>query len=213
MLGPIAQGLGDVLERTGTIEGDEIRGKKGDFVLTVDPSRTGGHQLRVVVESKDRAVSVRAITEELAEARHNRSAQGAIVVFTPQHAPASAHPLAIVGRDVWCVVDPGAPDRLPLECAVRLARIFALDSLRAAPVQIRPDAVHRALEGIRTQLSTIQGMKSRLTSIATASGAVAAELDGMRVGVLRGLAEVEAELSRVEDGEGGARTSKSRVSA
>jgi hypothetical protein len=70
MLGPIAQGLGDVLERTGTVAGDEIKGKKGDFVLTVDPGRTGGHQLRVVIESKDRAMSVRAITEELAEARH-----------------------------------------------------------------------------------------------------------------------------------------------
>jgi hypothetical protein len=203
ILGGIAQGLGDVLERTGTVAGDEIRGKKGDFVLTVDPGRTGGHQLRVVIESKDRAVSVRGITEELAEARHNRSAQGAIVVFTPQHAPSSAYPLAIVGRDVWCVVDPETPDRLPLECAVRLARIFALDSLRTAPVQIRPEVIHRAVEGIGTQLSTIQGMKSRLTSISAASSAVAADLDGMRVGVLRGIAEVEAELGRVEDSENG----------
>jgi hypothetical protein len=201
LLGGIAQGLGDVLERTGTITGDEIKGKKGDFVLTVDPSRTGGHQLRVVVESKDRAVSVRAITEELAEARHNRSAQGAIVVFTPQHAPASAYPLSIVGRDVWCVIDPEAPDRLPLECAVRLARIFALDSLRATPVQIRPDVIHRALEGIRTQLSTIQGMKGRLTSIASASNTVASELDGMRVGVLRGLVDIEAELGKIQEPE------------
>jgi hypothetical protein len=201
LLGGIAQGLGDVLERTGTVAGDEIKGKKGDFVLTVDPSRTAGHQLRVVIESKDRAVSVRAITEELAEARHNRSAQGAIVVFTPQHAPASAYPLSIVGRDVWCVVDPESPDRLPLECAVRLARIFALDSLRAAPVQIRPDVIHRALEGIRTQLSTIQGMKGRLTSIANASNTVASELDGMRVGVMRGLVDIEAELGKIQEPE------------
>lgn len=171
LLGEIAGGLGDAIERTGTLPGETIKAKKGDFVLTVDPSRTRGAELRVVIESKDRTLSTRQVIDELAAARQNRSAQAAVIVFTPQHAPANVDPLAIVGRDVWCVLDPAAPDRLPLECAVRLARIFALDALREEPVEVDVVAVDQALDGIRTQLSTIQGMKASLTSITTATGA------------------------------------------
>jgi len=194
LLGDISSGLGDAIERTGTLPGETIKGKKGDFVLTVDPSRTRGADLRVVIESKDRAMSTRQVIEELAAARQNRSAQAAVIVFSPQHAPANVDPLAIVGRDVWCVLDPAAPDRVPLECAVRLGRIFALDALRDRPVEIDLAAVDHALDGIRTQLSAIQGMKASLTSISTATGRVTADLDGLRVGILRSVAGIEEEL-------------------
>ncbi len=194
MLGDITRGLGDGLERTGTLAGETIKAKKGDFVLTVDPSRTRGADLRVVIESKDRVMSTRQVTEELAAARQNRSAQAAVIVFSPQHAPANVDPLAIVNRDVWCVVDPSAPDRLPLECAVRLARIFALDALRERPVEVDVAAVDRALEGIRAQLSAIQGMRSNLTSITNATTKVSADLDGLRVGILRSVTQIEEEL-------------------
>ncbi len=200
LLGEITHGLGDGLERTGTLPGETIKGKKGDFVLTVDPSRTRGADLRVVIESKDRAMSTRQVTEELAAARQNRSAQAAVIVFTPQHAPANVDPLAIVNRDVWCVVDPAAPDRLPLECAVRLGRIFALDALRDRPVEVDVAAVDRALEGIRSQLSAIQGMKSNLTSITNATSKVSADLDGLRVGILRSVSQVEEELKAAAAG-------------
>ncbi len=76
-----------------------------------------------------------------------------------------------MGRDIWCVLDPAAPDRLPLECAVRLARIFTLDALRERPVEVDVAAVDQALDGIRTQVSTVQGMQASLTSITTAAGA------------------------------------------
>ena len=194
LLGEISGGLGDAVERTGTLPGETLKAKKGDFVLTVDPSRTRGADLRVVIESKDRAMSTRQVIEELAAARQNRSAQAAVIVFTPQHAPANVDPLAIVGRDVWCVLDPAAPDRLPLECAVRLARIFALDALRDRPVEVDVAAVDHALDGIRTQLSAIQGMKASLTSITSATGKVSADLDGMRVGILRSVTQIEEEL-------------------
>ena len=39
MLGDIARGSGDLVDRTGTEAGDVIRSKKGDFVLTIDPAR------------------------------------------------------------------------------------------------------------------------------------------------------------------------------
>ncbi len=194
LLGEISGGLGDAVERTGTLPGETIKAKKGDFVLTVDPSRTRGADLRVVIESKDRAMSTRQVIEELAAARQNRSAQAAVIVFTPLHAPANVDPIAIVGRDVWCVLDPVAPDRLPLECAVRLARIFALDAMRDRPVEVDVAAVDHALDGIRNQLSAIQGMKASLTSITNVTGKVSADLDGLRVGILRSVTQIEEEL-------------------
>ena len=55
----VARGSGDLVDRTGGETGELLRSKKGDFVLTVDPARTGGAEVRVVVEAKDRAMSVR----------------------------------------------------------------------------------------------------------------------------------------------------------
>lgn len=194
LLGEIAAGMGDAVERTGTLAGETLKAKKGDFVVTLDPIWTRGVDLRVVVESKDRSLSTRAITEELAAARQNRAAQSAVIVFTPEHAPANVAPLHVMGRDVWCVLDPEAPDRLPLECAIRLARVFALETLREAPASVDTDAIARSLDAMRTQLSAVQGMKANLTSISTATKKVYADLDGLKVSILRGVAEIEAEI-------------------
>src|SRR5436190_1554177 len=74
MLADVARGSGDLVDRTGCETGELLRSKKGDFVVTIDPALTGGADLRVVVEAKDRAMSVRSIREELREAKENRAA-------------------------------------------------------------------------------------------------------------------------------------------
>jgi hypothetical protein len=61
---------------------------KGDFVLGIDPTRTRGVDLRVVVEAKDRSVSLRRLSAEVAEAKENRRAI-ALAVFTPAGAPSA----------------------------------------------------------------------------------------------------------------------------
>ena len=86
-LGALAQGLGDLVERTGTDGGDAMTSKKGDLVITIDPTRTRGTSLRIVVEAKDRPMPLGRMTKELAEARVNRSAAIAMAVFTPHTAP------------------------------------------------------------------------------------------------------------------------------
>ncbi|MEA2606735.1 MAG: hypothetical protein QOI00_1492, partial [Chloroflexota bacterium] len=65
MLADVARGSGDLVDRTGCETGELLRSKKGDFVVTIDPARTGGADVRVVVEAKDREMSVRSIREEL----------------------------------------------------------------------------------------------------------------------------------------------------
>jgi len=42
-------------------------------------------------------------------------------VFTPAHAPSGVAPFNLVGDDVYCVIDPDAPEPATLEAAIRLA--------------------------------------------------------------------------------------------
>src|SRR6185503_6627886 len=60
-LADLVRGNGDLLDRTGGETGELIRSKKGDFVVTINTLQTGGADLRVVVEAKDRAMSMRSI--------------------------------------------------------------------------------------------------------------------------------------------------------
>jgi hypothetical protein len=198
-LGEMARTTGDILERTGAEAGDALRSKKGDFVLGIDPTRTRGVDLRVVIEAKDRSVSLRRFSAELAEAKENRRAAIALAVFTPAGAPAGVAPLTVIGSDVYCVYDPEA-DATPiaLEAAVRLARALALASLRESSVQLDVPAVQEALAEIQRAVGEVQGMKSRLTGISRAAGEVSSLLDTMRVAVLRSIKDVEAQLEAVD---------------
>ena len=103
VLGAIARGSGDLLERTGTGTGATIASKKGDFVLTLNAQATAGHELRIVIECKDRYVSGRAMRDELREAKSNRDAAVALVVFTPVHAPTGIAPFDVRAGDVYCL--------------------------------------------------------------------------------------------------------------
>jgi ribosomal 50S subunit-associated protein YjgA (DUF615 family) len=194
MLSDLARGSGDLLDRTSTETGSVLGSKKGDFVLTLDPRLTRGADVRVVVEAKDRAMSQRAMREELREARENRGAAVALAAWTPAHAPTGIAPFAMVGDDVHVVVDPEAPDTAYLEAAVRLARLLALAQLEEREVEVDAAAVGRALAGVREQLEAIRALKAQLTSVSNATKAVWNGLDQLRTGILARVAEAEAEL-------------------
>ena len=197
-LARLARGAGDGLERTGAGAGDALGSKKGDFVLTVDPSRTRGADLRVVIEAKDRSMSRRAMTAELADARQNRAAAVAMVVFSPHAAPTGVAPFSLVGTDIFTVFDPEADDDAALEASIRLARALALLTLREAAGQVDVPAIQEALDEIGQQLAAVQGMKARLTSIGTAARDVSAALDLLRAGVVRGVRAIEDQMRIAE---------------
>jgi hypothetical protein len=194
LLGRIARGAGDLLDRTSDESGDVLRSKKGDFLLTVDPGLTNGADLRVVVEAKDRAISARAIRQELRDARENRGAAIAVAVFTPQHAPAGAEPFALLAGDVYCVIDPEAPEAAYLEAAIGLARLLALATLRERDTALDTGAIAGALADIREQMESIRGMKAQLTSIGTATRTLWDGLDRLKQAVLARVTEAEAQL-------------------
>ena len=196
MLGDVARGPGDMVERTGTATGDVMRSKKGDFVLTINPAHSAGTDLRVVIEAKDRAKSVREIREEIREAKINRGAAVGLVVFTPSHAPSGIAPFDLRAGDVYCVIDPEAPDHATFEAAVRLARLLALVSNRERQTEVDAPAIANALTGVREQLELVKGLKATLTSIGNHTRDVSTGLDKLRDGVMARIVEAEGELQR-----------------
>ena len=139
-------------------------------------------------------MSMRAIREELREAKENRGAAIGLVVFTAQHAPTGVAPFNLVGDDVYCVIDPEAPEPATLEAAVRLARLLALTSLAERDVDVDPAAIAAALTAIREQLELVRTLKAQLTSISTATKAVWTGLDTMRSNILLKVTEAETEI-------------------
>jgi hypothetical protein len=198
VLGEIARGAGDLLERTTTIAGAVAGSKKGDFVLTIDPRVTRGTDLRIVVEAKDRAMSVRAIRDELCDARLNRDAAGAVLVLTAAAAPSSMAPFTMLADDVICVVDPDADDASSLEAAIRLARLLALRTLVERAVEVDGEAIANSLTAIREELDAIRSMKTQLTSVRNLAQQVNESLEGLRVRILGRVTEAEAELRPAE---------------
>jgi hypothetical protein len=194
MLAEVARGSGDLVDRTGCETGELLRSKKGDFVVTVDPARTGGAEVRVVVEAKDRAMSVRSIREELREAKENRAAAVGLVVFSPAHAPSGIAPFDVRAGDVYCVIDPSDPDPATLEAAFRLARLLAIASLRDVEAEVDVEAVRAALSAVRAELEALKGIKSTLTSISTTASGLQLTLDRLRDGVIARVAEAEGEI-------------------
>jgi hypothetical protein len=195
LLGEIARGANDLLERTGTEAGDAGRSKKGDFVLTVDQALTPGCELRIVVEAKDRGISGREMRDEIRAAKTNRDAAIGLVVFTPQHAPSGIAPFDVRSGDVYVVIDPACPDRATLHAAVRLARLLALASLRAEGATLDVSSIGEALTTIREALEVVRALKVQLTGIGTASSNVSATLDKLRNVVLASIDQAERAIA------------------
>jgi hypothetical protein len=200
LLADVARGSGDLVDRTGTGTGELLRSKKGDFVLTIDPARTGGADVRVVVEVKDRAMSVRSIREELREAKQNRGAAVGLVVFSPAHAPSGIAPFDVRAGDVYCVIDPADPDPATLEAALRLARLHAIASLREVEAEVDVEAIRTALTAVRAELDALKGIKATLTSISSSASGLQAHLDRLRDAVIARVAEAEAEIRAARGG-------------
>jgi hypothetical protein len=195
MLGNIARGANDLLERCGNDAGDAGRSKKGDFVLTLDPDLARGCDLRVVIEAKDRRMSGREMRDELRAAKTNRDAAAALVVFTPEHGPTGIAPFDVRAGDVYAVIDPADPDLATLQAAVRLARLLALATLRSSEAEVDIGEVRAALTGIRETLELVRGLKVQLTNIGTSSENVSKALDKLREAVLAWIGRAERELA------------------
>jgi hypothetical protein len=194
MLAATARGAGDTVERTGSVSGDVMRSKKGDFLLTIDPSWCHGSELRVVIEAKNRKLSWREVRDELDAAKRNRDAAVALAIFSPEHAPTGIEPFDVRYGHVFCVVDPQDPDETTLSAAVRLARLYAVATLVERKDEVDVSRVLAAVAAIKTELDCLRGLKMQLTSISKTSTEVSAGLDRLRDAVLARVADAETRL-------------------
>ena len=138
MLGEIARGAGDLLDRTGLEAGSVAQVQEGR--LRADRRRAGRARVRPArSSSRPRTVRCRCGPCATSCARRARTAAppSRVAVFTPAHAPTGIAPFTVVGEDVYCVIDPEAPEPATLEAAVRLARLLALASLVEREVERR----------------------------------------------------------------------------
>jgi hypothetical protein len=133
--------------------------------------------------------------EELADARRNRDACVSLVVFSSAHAPNGLAPFDIRLGDVYCVIDPAAPDQAVIDAALRLARLLAIASVRGERSDVDAGAIRDALERIRAQLDSLRALKVQLTTIGSAARDVGVGLDRLRDGVVAHIAHAEAGLA------------------
>jgi hypothetical protein len=194
-LDTLLRGTGDLVEPTGTAVGNSVRGRKGDFLITLDPSWTRGLPVRVAVEAKSGRVGLAKLCRDLDETRRNRGAVVAVAVYRAGNAPSGCAPFTLHGEHIICELDPDDPDDTALAAAVRVGRVLALAAARDHSDVVDAAAVRRDLDGIRAQLNAIAGMKSKLTSISTATGDVRNGLDALRQGVLDRVVSIEGNVA------------------
>ncbi|MHB8717351.1 MAG: hypothetical protein ACYDAC_00450 [Candidatus Dormibacteria bacterium] len=194
-LAAIAHGCGDVIEATGRVVGHELRSRKGDFVLTINPSWTRGLPLRVAVEAKSGSKNLIKLCRELDAARVNRDAAVAVAVFAAGQAPTGCAPFTLHGEHVICEVDADDPDDRTLDAAIRLARALALVASRERSGDLDLAAVQRHLDDARAHLRAVSSMKTKLTSIGNASSEVSEALEVMRNQVLACVGGIETEIA------------------
>ena len=200
MLADLARGAGDLLDRTGTDTGAVMKSKKGDFVLTLDARVARGCDVKVVIEAKDRPMSMRAIRDELRDAQGEpgRGRRGRRLQPGPRAVGHRARSTSSVTTSTASSTRT-TPQPATLEAAVRLARLLALASLVEREVEMDAAAIAAALTAIREQVEVIRTLKAQLTSISNATKAVWTGLDTMRSNILARVVEAESEI-RVQAG-------------
>src|SRR5664280_1095463 len=168
--------------------------KLNERIAALEAASTARADRRIVVEAKDRAMSGRAMRDEIREAKVNRDAAIGLVVFTPAHAPTGIAPFDYRAGDVYAVVDRECPDAAVLHADVRFARLLAIATLREREIEVDAEAIGAALTGIREQLEQLRTLKSTLTSVVNSTKDVQTGLDRMRDAILARVVEAEAEL-------------------
>ena len=184
----------DEIEGTGGVTGAVPDSKKGDAVITINGRDASASVLRIVVEVKDKAMTGPAIEKELAEARENRKAEIALMVFSEAAAPAGASPFVISRHGVYCVVDPEAPDVAILEAGYRLARISALIRAKSEGSGADLSAVKDAIDALRSRLDSVKEIKKTLTAIDSTTEKARDELDALRTAIVTEIDRIEEQV-------------------
>jgi hypothetical protein len=186
----IAEARGDCAHHVGDERG-EGGSKKGDTV--VELGAADGQSLgRIVFEDKDDQLSRNRAWEELNAAMAERDADFAVLVVAgEENIPAKREQLVeYEGNKMIVAVDSELPDELGLDLAYRYARLRVL-TVRDRSLEVDAAGVRDAAEAARSALKRAQTVRLALTNVDKSSANAREGIDAI-------VAEVEAELARIE---------------
>jgi hypothetical protein len=193
VLTEITAGLEDVAAKVGGTAGG--RGRKGDFVITVNPSDTGGKDARYVVEAKDSAKKLPEILKELEQAMENRDALAAIAVFArPEQSPVTA-PFQTFDNKAIVVFDKEAPNQLALRLSCCWARWVARRQLARGREEIDLGRLNVLIEAGRQGLATVSKIRTALNGSKTQIDRALGHVESLVIDVEAALQGIEDELA------------------
>jgi hypothetical protein len=185
----ICEPCGDVAERVGGTAGS--RGKKGDFVVRVNPEDVAGQDVCFTIEAKNQKMSLRDTLKELDRCIANRDALAGIAVFAKQNQCPGDTPFQSYGNRGVVIYDEIAGGELALRLAVAWARWVVRRQLSATVDVVDLDRIGSLIESARHALraqSTIdRALTTSTNKIAEAKGHLASLV-----------ADVEAALASIE---------------
>jgi hypothetical protein len=174
----VASLFGDEAEPVGDQNGDEAN-KCGDAVVTLTPDATSGSTGRIVVEMKDRKLTLRDTHVELERAMKNRDAKAAVIVFSKQEKAPTSAPLQVFGSKVVVVLDKDDLDERALRFGIAAARCIVQRQLNNTRngVMVDVDGALALVEEGRRALVARSMIRRFLTQAGDAADDLVAKLD------------------------------------
>ncbi len=186
----IAAAFEDVAERVGGTAGG--RGRKGDFVVTLNPADTGGEAASYVLEAKDSRKRLPEILKELDQAMENRGAVAGIAVFARTEQSPVELPFQPFDNKAVVVLDKEAPDDLALRLACCWARWVARRQLAKTADDIDLGRIAGLIEAARQALAATSKIRTALNGSKT-------QIDRALGHVASLVLDVETALHGIED--------------
>lgn len=155
----IAIVYGDLAEHTGRMTG--VSGtQNGDHCVHLAEEDACGVDLRVVFESKDKAMTMPKVMAEIDKAMTNHAAAAGVMVFAGQDLAPAEVPFTWFGNRAIVVVDGQDPDSRALHLAYAWARWVARRSVSAEDSSVDLVKVEAALGAARRALAKHQSIKA-----------------------------------------------------
>lgn len=202
----IASILGDTCIPTGDAQGLNLNDKRGDFVVKINKTQTGGADLRIVFETKDKEMYLNSLIEEMSSAMKNRAAGIAVGVISNTNILKDVKSAIGNMRDyidkIVCVFDKDTLDGTALEVSYKLARSKLLLGLKAK--EMKSDSVDIAkanilIDEIGKKLGSFTIIKSNLTKASNAINESQTQIDGLKIELLEKVDELHAVVKLPEE--------------
>jgi hypothetical protein len=185
---------GDAAEPVGDLDGSAAN-KCGDVLVTLSPDATAAATGCIVVEAKDKRLSLRETHAELDRAMKNRDAQAGVIVFSKQEKAPTVVPLQTFGSKVVVVLDKDELDERALRLGIAAARCFVQRQLTGADRKaLDTEAVLALVEDGQRELVALTTVKGCLTRAEKQITAAGDWVDGLRLDEILG--QIAAKLQQ-----------------